>query len=161
MVAFAIWDAKRQSLFVARDRLGIKPLYYRLTPQSFIFGSEIKVLLAYPGAPPELNRGALPEFLSFGYLSGDETFYNGVRKLTPGHRLEIDQRGDPGVEQYWDLALAPEEKTHDEQYYVESYRDLLEGAVESHLMSDVPLGVFLSGGLDSSAVSALMTKIKC
>jgi asparagine synthase (glutamine-hydrolysing) len=160
MFAFAIWDEKRQSLFVARDRLGIKPLYYRHSPQSFIFGSEIKVLLAYPGSPPELNREGLPEFLSFGYLSGDETFYDGVRKLMPGHRLEIDQRGETRVEQYWDLALGPEEKTHDERYYVESYRDLLEGAVESHLMSDVPLGVFLSGGLDSSAVAALMTKIR-
>jgi asparagine synthase (glutamine-hydrolysing) len=160
MFAFAIWDVKQQSLFVARDRLGIKPLYYRLTPKSFIFGSEIKVLLAYPGATPELNRGALPEFLSFGYLSGDESFYNGVRKLMPGHRLEIDQRGNPHVEQYWDLALTPEEKTHDEEFYVKSYRELLEGAVESHLMSDVPLGVFLSGGLDSSAVAALMTRIR-
>jgi asparagine synthase (glutamine-hydrolysing) len=160
MFAFAIWDAKQQSLFVARDRLGIKPLYYRLTPKSFIFGSEIKVLLAYPGATPELNRGALPEFLSFGYLSGDESFYNGVRKLMPGHRLEIDRRGNPHVEQYWDLPLTPEEKTHDEEFYVKSYRELLEGAVESHLMSDVPLGVFLSGGLDSSAVAALMTRIR-
>jgi asparagine synthase (glutamine-hydrolysing) len=160
MFAFAIWDAKQQSLFVARDRLGIKPLYYRLTPKSFIFGSEIKVLLAYPGATPELNRGALPEFLSFGYLSGDQSFYNGVRKLMPGHRLEIDQRGNPHVEQYWDLPLTPEQKTHDEEFYVQSYRELLEGAVESHLMSDVPLGVFLSGGLDSSAVAALMTRIR-
>jgi asparagine synthase (glutamine-hydrolysing) len=160
MFAFAIWDAKRQSLFVARDRLGIKPLYYRLTPRSFIFGSEIKVLLEYPGVRPEFNRGALPEFLTFGYLSGDESFYNDVRKLMPGHRLEIDEQGDLRVEQYWDLALAPEEKSRDERYYVESYRDLLEGAVDSHLMSDVPLGVFLSGGLDSSAVAALMTKIR-
>jgi asparagine synthase (glutamine-hydrolysing) len=160
MFAFAIWDEKRKSLFVARDRLGIKPLYYRLTPQNLIFGSEIKVLLAYPGVRPEFNRGALPEFLTFGYLSGDETFYNGVRKLMPGHRLEIDERGDPRIEQYWELALAPEERSHDERYYVESYRDLLEGAVNSHLMSDVPLGVFLSGGLDSSAVAALMTKIR-
>src|ERR1700733_5616188 len=70
MFAFAIWDAKRKSLFIARDRLGIKPLYYHLTPRSFIFGSEIKVLLAYPGTPPEFNRDSLPEFLTFGYLSG-------------------------------------------------------------------------------------------
>ena len=160
MFAFAIWDEKRQSLFVARDRLGIKPLYYRLTPRSFIFGSEIKVLLEYPGVRPEFNRGALPEFLTFGYLSGEETFYHGVRKLMPGHRLEIVEHGDLRIEQYWDLALAREEKSRDERYYVESYRDLLEGAVDSHLMSDVPLGVFLSGGLDSSAVAALMTKIR-
>src|ERR1039457_1104100 len=112
MFAFAIWDEKRKSLFVARDRLGIKPLYYRLTPQNLIFGSEIKVLLAYPGVRPEFNRGVLPEFLTFGYLSGDETFYNGVRKLMPGHSFEIGERGDPRVEQYWELALGPEERSH-------------------------------------------------
>src|SRR6266851_5924351 len=158
--AFAIWDAKRRSLFIARDRLGIKPLYYRLTARTFIFGSEIKVLLAYPGVRPEFNRAALPEFLSFGYLSGDETFYAGVQKLMPGHRLEIDEQGNLRVEEYWDLPQAVADKPHDERYYVESYRELLEGAVNSHLMSDVPLGVFLSGGLDSSAVAALMTKIR-
>lgn len=160
MFAFAIYDAQRKSLFIARDRLGIKPLYYRLTSRSFLFGSEIKVLLAHPGVRPEFNRDALPEFLTFGYLSGEETFYKGVRKLMPGHRLEINERGDLHVEQYWDLPLASEDKLHDERYYVESYRDLLEGAVNSHLMSDVPLGVFLSGGIDSSAVAALMTKIR-
>jgi asparagine synthase (glutamine-hydrolysing) len=160
MFAFAIWDAKRRSLFIARDRLGIKPLYYRLTARTFIFGSEIKVLLAYPGVRPEFNRAALPEFLSFGYLSGDETFYAGVQKLMPGHRLEIDEQGNLRVEEYWDLPQAVADKPHDERYYVESYRELLEGAVNSHLMSDVPLGVFLSGGLDSSAVAALMTKLR-
>jgi asparagine synthase (glutamine-hydrolysing) len=160
MFAFAIWDAKRKSLFVARDRLGIKPLYYRLTPGSFIFGSEIKVLLTYPGVSAEFNRGTLPEFLAFGYLSGDETFYDGVKKLMPGHRLEIDEHGNLKIEQYWDLPQTSEDKVQDERYYVDTYRELLEGAVNSHLMSDVPLGVFLSGGLDSSAVAALMTKIR-
>jgi asparagine synthase (glutamine-hydrolysing) len=160
MFAFAIWDAKKESLFIARDRLGIKPLYYRQTANCFLFGSEIKVLMAYPGVRPDFNRAALPEYLAFGYLSGDNTFYNGVQKLMPGHRLELHEQGDGRVEQYWDLPLAPDDKTHDESYYVESYRDLLEGAVNSHLMSDVPLGVFLSGGLDSSAVAALMTKIR-
>ena len=160
MFAFAIWDAKRKSLFIARDRLGIKPLYYRLSSQTFLFGSEIKVLLAYPEVRPDFNRAALPEYLAFGYLSAEETFYNGVHKLMPGHRLEINEQGDLRVEQYWDLPLTPDDKPRDEHYYVESYRDLLEGAVNSHLMSDVPLGVFLSGGLDSSAVAALMTKIR-
>lgn len=160
MFAFAIWDTKRNSLFVARDRLGIKPLYYCLTPRNFLFGSEIKVLLSHPEVRAEFNRGALLEFLTFGYLSGDETFYRGVRKLMPGHRLEIDERGDLLVEEYWDVPLAPDAEIKSERYYVESYRELLEGAVNSHLMSDVPLGVFLSGGLDSSAVAALMTKIR-
>src|SRR5271155_292965 len=165
MFAFAIWDEKRKSLFIARDRLGIKPLYYRLTAHNFLFGSEIKVLLASPEVRPDFNRTVLPEFLAFGYLSGDATFYHGVRKLMPGHTLEVDEQGGLRIEQYWDLPVTPadtpNDKSHDERYYVESYRDLLEGAVNSHLMSDVPLGVFLSGGLDSSAVAALMTKIRC
>ncbi|MGA7928923.1 MAG: asparagine synthase (glutamine-hydrolyzing) [Candidatus Sulfotelmatobacter sp.] len=160
MFAFAIWDARRKSLFIARDRLGIKPLYYRLASHNFLFGSEIKVLLAYPEVRPDFHRAALPEYLAFGYLSGEETFYNGVHKLMPGHRLEINEPGDLHVEPYWDLPLTADDTAHDERYYVESYRDLLEGAVHSHLMSDVPLGVFLSGGLDSSAVAALMTKIR-
>lgn len=87
MFAFAIWDAKRKTLFIARDRLGIKPLYYRLTPDEFLFGSEIKVLLAHPRVRPEFNCSTLPEYLAFGYLSGEETFYTGVRKLMPGHWL--------------------------------------------------------------------------
>src|SRR5579864_7685173 len=160
MFAFAIWDTKRKALFIARDRLGIKPLYYRLTPRNFLFGSEIKVVLAYPGVHPGFNRAGLPEYLAFGYLSGDETFYDGVQKLMPGHRLEISEHGDLRIEQYWDLSPAADEKSHDESYYVESYRELLESAVNSHLMSDVPLGVFLSGGVDSSAVAALMTKLR-
>ena len=160
MFAFAIWDAKQKSLFIARDRLGIKPLYYRLTPDNFIFGSEIKALRAYPGVRPEFNRSALPEFLAFGYLSAEETFYNDVVKLLPGHWLELNEQHELRVQQYWDLPLTSDEAQHDESYYVDSYRELLEGAVSSHLMSDVPLGVFLSGGLDSSAVAALMTKIR-
>jgi asparagine synthase (glutamine-hydrolysing) len=160
MFAFAIWDVKRRSLFIARDRLGIKPLYYCVTPNTFLFGSEIKALLAYPQMRARFNRSALPEYLAFGYLSGEETFYSGVRKLMPGHRLEINEDGDLQVDQYWDLPMTPDDAPRDEHYYVETYREMLEEAVNSHLMSDVPLGVFLSGGLDSSAVAALMTKIR-
>ncbi|HTZ95298.1 MAG TPA: asparagine synthase (glutamine-hydrolyzing) [Terriglobales bacterium] len=160
MFAFALWDTRRRSLFVARDRLGIKPLYYRATPDSFLFGSEIKVILAYPGVKPEFNQAALPEYLAFGYLSGQDTFYRGIRKLMPGHVLEVNESGEVRIERYWDLPCTGEETPRSEDYYIESYRELLEQAVESHLMSDVPLGVFLSGGLDSSAVAALMTKIR-
>lgn len=160
MFAFAVWDAKNSTLFLARDRLGIKPLYYRLDAQTFVFGSEIKVLLEYPGLTPEFNRGILPEFLAFGYLSSSETFYNGIQKLMPGCTLEIKPDGATKCEQYWDLAITLQEDSRDQQYYVDTYRGLLEEAVRTHLMSDVPLGVFLSGGLDSSAVAALTTKIK-
>jgi asparagine synthase (glutamine-hydrolysing) len=160
MFAFAIWDARRQRLFIARDRLGIKPLYYQLTSQRIVFGSEIKVVVAFPGSSAELDRAVLPEYLAFGYLSGEQTFYNGIRKLMPGHWMEIDPSGQIRIEQYWDLAATESEHTQSESYYVQTYREMLEQAVGSHLMSDVPLGVFLSGGVDSSAVAALMTKIR-
>ena len=160
MFAFAIWDSEQRRLFVARDRLGIKPLYYHLAKNSFVFGSEIKVLFTHPGLRPEFGRSVLPEYLAFGYLSGPDTFYQGVKKLMPGHCLEVNDRGELDVQQYWDLPIASAESTHGEAYYVNTYRDLLEESVSSHLMSDVPLGVFLSGGLDSSAVAALMTRAR-
>ncbi len=160
MFAFAIWDRNKKALFIARDRLGIKPLYYKLTPARLLFGSEIKVLLTHGSIRPEFDRAALPEFLAFGYLSGGDTFYSGIRKLLPGHTMEIGLDGKPQIRQYWDLDVSSTHESRDQSHYVKSYRELLEGAVNSHLMSDVPLGVFLSGGLDSSAVAALMTKIR-
>jgi len=160
MFAFAIWDTRQQSLFIARDRLGIKPLYYRLTPKCFLFGSEIKVILAYPGVAREFNREVLAEYLAFGYLSGPDTFFSGIRKLMPGHTLELQESGEIQIRRYWDISLSDDEARHSESYYVQTYRDLLEQAVSSHLMSDVPLGVFLSGGLDSSAIAALMTQVR-
>jgi asparagine synthase (glutamine-hydrolysing) len=160
MFAFAIWDRNKKTLFIARDRLGIKPLYYKLSPERLLFGSEVKVILAHGSTRPEFDRAALPEFLAFGYLSGEDTFYAGIRKLLPGHTMEIGRDGKPTIRQYWDLDALSPHTSRDESYYVNSYRELLEGAVNSHLMSDVPLGVFLSGGLDSSAVAALMTKIR-
>jgi len=160
MFAFAIWDENKKVLFIARDRLGIKPLYYHFSRERFLFGSEIKVVLAHANVLAQFNSGVLPEFLAFGYLSGDETFYNGIRKLLPGHTLELTLEGEPEIRQYWNLDASLVHDSLDEQYYVRSYRELLEGAIESHLMSDVPVGVFLSGGVDSSAVAALMTKIR-
>ena len=158
MFAFAIWDGRKKSLFLARDRLGIKPLYYHRSRERFLFGSEMKVILA-AGLKPLFRRGALPEYLAFGYLSGEQTFYENVCKLMPGCTLEVDSREAVTLESYWDLpAEAGPERA--EGYYIERYRELLEQAVSSHLMSDVPLGVFLSGGLDSSAVAALMTKVR-
>ncbi|HKV38929.1 MAG TPA: asparagine synthase (glutamine-hydrolyzing), partial [Blastocatellia bacterium] len=159
MFAFALWDTRTRRFFAARDRLGIKPFYYRHSPQSFLFGSEIKAILAYPGVRAELNRGVLPEYLALGYLAGDETFFSGISKLMPGHTLELDEAGTLKIEPYWDVPAAAAE-VHSESYCAKTYRDLLEGAVSSHLMSDVPLGVFLSGGLDSSAVAALMAKAR-
>jgi asparagine synthase (glutamine-hydrolysing) len=160
MFAFAIWDRRQRKLFLARDRLGIKPLYYRYEAGTLLFGSEIKTILAYPGVKAEFNRGTLAEYLAFGYLSGSETMYAGIQKLPPGHTLEISGDGRLTVTSYWDLSVAPDPAGKTREYYVKTYRELLEACVSSHLMSDVPLGVFLSGGLDSSAVAALTTKIR-
>src|SRR5580704_12014809 len=111
MFAFAIWDARRQRLFIARDRLGIKPLYYQLTSEQVIFGSEIKVILACPGSSARLDRAVLPEYLAFGYLSGEQTFYGGIRKLMPGHWMEIDSRGQARIERYWDLPVTEQDQS--------------------------------------------------
>ncbi len=160
MFAFAIWDSRKKQLFIARDRLGIKPLYYSIRPDSFVFGSEVKVIMEAPGMSREFNRSVLPEYLAFGYLSGQDTFYSGIRKLLPGHTIELSENGDLRIEQYWDLPSPSDDSPRSTEYYVQTYREMLDQAVSSHLMSDVPLGVFLSGGLDSSAVAALMTKIR-
>jgi asparagine synthase (glutamine-hydrolysing) len=160
MFAFAIWDARRQRLFIARDRLGIKPLYYKLTSEQIAFGSEIKVVLASQGNGAQFDRTVLPEYLAFGYLSGEQTFYREIRKLMPGHWMEVDASGQVRIERYWDLPVSRNEVSQPESYYIQTFREMLEQAVSSHLMSDVPLGVFLSGGVDSSAVAALMTKIR-
>ncbi len=160
MFAFAIWDSRQQRLFVARDPLGIKPLYYRIDPESFVFGSEIKVVLAHPGIKPQFNCEVLAEYLAFGYLSGPDTFFSGIHKLMPGHILELAADGKLRVDRYWDIPSKEPGANQTDSYYIDTYRDLLEQAVQSHLMSDVPLGVFLSGGLDSSAVAAFMTKIR-
>src|SRR5271165_6781615 len=137
MFAFAIWNRNTKTLFIARDRLGIKPLYYKLTPERLLFGSEIKAVLAHGGVRPEFNRAALPEYLAFGYLSGEESFYAGIRKLLPGHTMTIGPDGTADIRQYWDLdtskPLDSRYDIYDESYYVQSYRELLEGAVRSHL----------------------------
>lgn len=158
MFAFAIWDRRRRVLFAARDRLGIKPFYYRWDGKSFLFGSEIKAILAYPGMDAEFDRTKLAEYLAFGYITGPGTMLAGIGKLMPGHTLELPEGGEPKIQRYWDMSLESDDGSRPRRYYVNTYREMLEGAVSSHLMSDVPLGVFLSGGLDSSAVAALTAK---
>jgi asparagine synthase (glutamine-hydrolysing) len=160
MFAFVIWDQRRRILFGARDRLGIKPFYYRYQDGTLLFGSEIKTILAYPGVKAEFNRNTLGEYLAFGYTSGAETMFAGIRKLKPGHWFELDETGDWRSEQYWDLQVTPDDGSLPQKHYIDMYRQGLEQAVSSHLMSDVPLGVFLSGGVDSSAVAALTRRIR-
>jgi asparagine synthase (glutamine-hydrolysing) len=160
MFAFVIWDSRRRVLLAARDRLGIKPFYYRWDGKSLLFASEIKAILGAPGVKPHFNQETLAEYLSFGYITGPETMFCGIRKLMPGHTLEVSEQAEPNIERYWDLTMEPDSEPRSRGYYVRTYREMLEGAVKSHLMSDVPLGMFLSGGLDSSAVAALATKVR-
>ncbi len=105
MFAFAIWDRSKRRLFIARDRLGIKPLYYCYDGNTLLFGSEIKAILAHPGVKPEFNRGTLAEYLAFGYITGAHTMYAGIRKLLPGHILTLDERGQLETLPYWDLEV--------------------------------------------------------
>jgi asparagine synthase (glutamine-hydrolysing) len=159
MFAFAVWDRARRRLLLARDRLGIKPLYFALTDRELVFASEIKAILAGGAVAPALNTAVVPEFLANRYVAGSETFFQGVTKLLPGRTLTWS--ADDGVRQrrYWAL---PAEVDGDGMTAVEAagrVRAGLEAAVQSHLMSDVPLGLFLSGGLDSSALAGLMSRM--
>jgi asparagine synthase (glutamine-hydrolysing) len=156
--AIAVWDGRRRSAVVARDRLGIKPLYYARCGDLLVFGSELKSVLASGLVSGELDYEAIDVYLALGFFPGGRTPLAGVRKLEPGHRLEIGS-GDARVERYWDFpkpAPAPVGRTNDET--AEMLLELLDEAVRDRLMSDVPLGAMLSGGLDSSLVVALMAR---
>lgn len=156
MFAFALWDARRERLVLVRDRLGIKPLYYAQVGDHLVFGSEIKALFQSGFIRPRAALAHLPEYLQFGYLAGGSTLFEGVRALAPGHILTWEG-GRATVSAYWSLNFAPDSSvSHDE--FISRFRDLFERSVELRLMSDVPLGVFLSGGLDSSAIAAVMGK---
>src|SRR5216684_3011950 len=156
MFAFALWDRPRERLLLARDRLGIKPLYYSVTDQELLFASEIKAILAVTPERPALNHAALPEFLATRYLAGDETFFQGIRKLPPGHVLTWSLEGGPRRQRYWSLPNGTDDSSAGLDQRADELRARLEATVRSHLMSDVPLGLFLSGGLDSSGLAALM-----
>lgn len=159
MFAFAIWDIAEQSLFLARDRVGKKPLFYTLTSNGeLVFGSEIKVLLEHVGVTREIDHGALDAYLTFGYVPEELCIFKGVKKLEPGHRL-IFKNGEIRTEKYWDFDFAGELLTTSEDEIAVDLLDRLRDAVGVRLMSEVPLGAFLSGGVDSSAVVGLMSEI--
>jgi len=159
MFAFAIWDAPRRRLLLVRDRLGIKPVYWTRTSDALLFGSEIKAILASGLIEPRANPTVLPEVLSNRYTSGTETMFEGIHKLLPGHVL-VFEAGQITTRQYWDV---PARDTASSQpavsHPVERFKELLEESVKLRLMADVPLGMFLSGGIDSSAIAALMAKM--
>ncbi len=162
MFAFAVWDRPRRTLFCARDRLGKKPLYYWWNGRLFAFASEIKGLFEHPEISPAFEDELLPEYLAFGYTSGDRTLFTGVRTLMPGHTLTLDLSAPAPllqIRRYWDVpAPAPRPERRDDESWIRECRDRLEETVRLRLMSDVPLGMFLSGGVDSSAIAAVMKR---
>lgn len=154
MFAFAIWDGVKRQLFLARDRVGIKPLYYSWDGQTCLFASEIKAILQDQRVQKRLNAQALDDYLTYLYIPSPKTIFQGIHKLPPGHTLTVSA---DGLEEraYWDLTFAPQEGLREEDYMA-SLMDTLRESVSIHLMSEVPLGAFLSGGVDSSAVVGLM-----
>ncbi|MEZ5426394.1 MAG: asparagine synthase (glutamine-hydrolyzing) [Pyrinomonadaceae bacterium] len=159
MFAFAIWDEKDESLFIARDRVGKKPLFYALTESGdFVFGSELKTLLTHGGVSREIDPGALDAYLTFGYVPEEFCIFKQVRKLPPGSFL-IFKDGRIRVERYWDFKYEEIREVKTEAEYAEELRRLIREAVEVRLISEVPLGAFLSGGVDSSAVVGMMSEI--
>jgi len=156
MFAFAIWDARRQALVLARDRLGIKPLYFAHLPDALLFASEIKALLAHPRVLRELRPEALFEYFTHLCVPGHLSIFRQISKLPPGHVMTI-RGGHVSIRQYWDVLPTPLEGRSPD-LWIEELRSRLEDAVTSHMVADVPIGAFLSGGLDSGAMVALMSR---
>lgn len=159
MWSFAIWDNEKKELFAARDRIGIKPFYYLHHNSNFLFGSEIKSILEYEKFSRSLNLEQLPFYLYFGATSNNSTLFEGIKKLPAAHFLKINSKGEIKVKRYWDpfATLIPYHSWTEEQLSTEIIR-LLRDAIKIRMMSDVPFGVFLSGGIDSSLNVALMTE---
>jgi asparagine synthase (glutamine-hydrolysing) len=159
MFAIAIWDGNKKELFLARDRLGVKPVYYCQTQDEFIFASETKAILKGLDKKPGLNLQLIDSYMSFGYIPGENTLHQGIKRLLPGHYAVISG-SEIKITEYWDLKFDnQDDKGFD--YYVDKSKKLLESAIDLRLRSDVPLGIFLSGGIDSSAVVGLLAdKVK-
>lgn len=151
MFAFAIWDENQNTLFLARDRVGIKPLYYSLSSESLVFASEIKAILADPSVSPEVDPLMVDRFLTFLYLPGEETLLKGVKKLAPGHCMLV-KNGRAEIRQYWDLSFSKAAGSRRGDEAKEELLSLLAETVQLHMIADVPVGVLLSGGVDSTAV---------
>ena len=159
MFTFAIWDARTDTLMLARDRVGVKPLYYTLNDQAFLFGSELKSLVAdeHFRATRQIDEEAVHSYLSFLSVPDPISIYRGVRKLPAGHILTL-QHGRITLHRYWNVSFEAQEGISSEEWEARVL-DALQEAVKIRLVADVPLGAFLSGGVDSSAVVALMTRI--
>ncbi|MEQ9423935.1 MAG: asparagine synthase (glutamine-hydrolyzing) [Cyclobacteriaceae bacterium] len=158
MFAFAMHENKSGKTYIIRDRIGIKPMYYAEFDGKLIFGSEVKAILEYPGFKTDYSLSGISSYLSYRYPIGDQTLYSNIKSLPPGHYLEMS--GDQvELRQYYELPIISEKEDLGEDYYIEKLRELLTSAVKYRMISDVPFGAYLSGGLDSSIVVALMAKI--
>lgn len=158
MFAFAIYDARlpKKKLFLARDRIGKKPLFYFSDKEKIVFASELKALLRYPDIKKEISKEAISYYLTFGYVPAPLSIFKSIKKLMPGNFLAADSEGKIKIRQYWDVKYKKENRP--EEYYTATILEELENATKRRLISDVPLGAFLSGGIDSSSVVAMMAK---
>ena len=157
MFAFAIWDERKRLLFLARDRLGKKPLFYHFDGKRLLFASEIKALLAHPSVTAAADPQAIDYYVSLGYVPGPFSAFKGVRKLPPAHYLTFSQ-GKLEIKRYWQVHYLPKLELSENEACAQIVERLTE-AVKLRLISDVPLGAFLSGGIDSSAIVALMARL--
>lgn len=159
MFGFAIWDEKKQQLFCARDRFGIKPLYYYFDDQQFVFGSEIKTILRAQNVNNDLSTAGLYSYFAFNYISSDLSIFKHIKKLQPAHWLLLSLKDNHAIkiERYWDIRFTPN-KSKSEAQWVEELQASLAESVKMHMVADVPLGAFLSGGIDSSATVAMMAR---
>ena len=155
MFAIALWDARKRRLVLARDRVGIKPLYYWIDKTKLVFASELKALILHPDVPRQINFMALDLFLTLEYIPAPHTIYEGILKLLPGHTLVAEQ-GTVKLTQYWDVPYQPIGQSEPE--CAEALSDLINDAIRIRLISDVPLGAFLSGGIDSSTIVGFMSQ---
>ncbi|TPW16744.1 MAG: asparagine synthase (glutamine-hydrolysing) [bacterium] len=156
MFAFGMWDESAKALHLVRDRVGVKPLYWTEGPWGLAFASEVKSLLAIPGVPRRLNERRLAHFLNFLWVPGPETLFEGIHKLEPGHRL-VRQHGRTEISRWWDVP-STEDHAKSESAWIDELRGLMDDSVRLRLVSDVPVGAFLSGGVDSSAILAAMRR---
>jgi len=159
MFAFAIWDSKKNIMFLVRDRIGIKPLYYFFDQNKIIFASEIKAILAYPGIERLINEEALYHLLTFLTTPPPMTLFKGIKKLSPGCYMICKNNGKCNIVQYWDPIIKNEDKNRSQEFYIQKIRELLKESIYKRMRSDVPFGVFLSGGIDSSLNVALMSQL--
>ena len=156
--AIALYDEKIKKLFLVRDQMGICPLFYSVIDGKLVFASEIKAIMEYPNAPRKLNMKAVDQLMNYPGVVSPETFFKGVKSLKAGHMITAEYGHDLTDEEYWDLQYSPEEEDKGEAYYVERLRELIKDAITRRLIADVPIGFYVSGGLDSSVVACFIGK---